>query len=106
MKVQKRESRYNKDRFTSSLQPLPPLSIEIRKDKVKNDGTEIERNAYLGSAGFACTFVSLVGAGNAESPESLEIFFGGGDFSWGFGRLSHRKGNRRTGSGRFEVLSL
>jgi len=84
----------------------PPLSIEIRKHEVKHNTTGIEINAYLGSAGFACTLVSLVGASNAESPESLEFFFGSGYFSWGFGRLSHGKGNGCTSGGGLEGFSL
>lgn len=78
-----------------------------KKNKVKKGGTDIEISAYLGSAGFAHTLVSLVGAGNAESPESLEFFFGSSNFSWGFGRLNHREGDGyTTGSGGLEVFRL
>jgi len=58
------------------------------------------------STKLACTFVSLIRAGNAECPERLELVLFGGDLSGGLSREGVGKGNRSTGSSSLEILSL
>ena len=55
---------------------------------------------------LACAFVSLIRAGNAESPERLEFTLFSSDLSGGLCREGVGEGNRSTCSSTLEVFSL